>query len=206
MDLLIQGAEYFQKGGFVMYVLLLCSVFIVAVGVERAVYFSKADSGRRFAERFCRLMMNNKIDDAKALASSSKGDLAALLALAFDKMNDGSTNVMNMLEVQSGISLARFRTRLYYLNVLVTMAPLLGLLGTIAGMISAFSIFNLQEGQAIAITGGVGEALIATATGLCVAIVSLAIHSYFIQRIDRIVTDMEQSFSLVEGILGRGDK
>lgn len=206
MDLLIQGAEYFQKGGFVMYVLLLCSIFIVAVGVERAVYFSKADSGRRFAERFCRLMMNNKIDDAKALASSSKGDLADLLALAFDKMNDGSTNVMNMLEVQSGISLARFRTRLYYLNVLVTMAPLLGLLGTIAGMISAFSIFNLQEGQAIAITGGVGEALIATATGLCVAIVSLAIHSYFIQRIDRIVTDMEQSFSLVEGILGRGDK
>lgn len=206
MDLLIQGAEYFQKGGFVMYVLLLCSIFIVAVGVERAVYFSKADSGRRFAERFCRLMMNNKIDDAKALASSSKGDLADLLALAFDKMNDGSTNVMNMLEVQSGISLARFRTRLYYLNVLVTMAPLLGLLGTIAGMISAFSIFNLQEGQAIAITGGVGEALIATATGLCVAIVSLAVHSYFIQRIDRIVTDMEQSFSLVEGILGRGDK
>lgn len=206
MDLLIQGAGYFQKGGFVMYVLLLCSIFIVAVGVERAVYFSKADSGRRFAERFCRLMMNNKIDDAKALASSSKGDLANLLALAFDKMNDGSTNVMNMLEVQSGISLARFRTRLYYLNVLVTMAPLLGLLGTISGMISAFSIFNLQEGQAIAITGGVGEALIATATGLCVAIVSLAVHSYFIQRIDRIVTDMEQSFSLVEGILGRGDK
>lgn len=206
MDLLIQGAEYFQKGGFVMYVLLLCSIFIVAVGVERAVYFSKADSGRRFAERFCRLMMNNKIDDAKALASSSKGDLADLLALAFDKMNDGSANVMNMLEVQSGISLARFRTRLYYLNVLVTMAPLLGLLGTIAGMISAFSIFNLQEGQAIAITGGVGEALIATATGLCVAIVSLAVHSYFIQRIDRIVTDMEQSFSLFEGIAGRGDK
>lgn len=206
MDLLIQGAEYFQRGGFVMYVLLLCSIFIVAVGVERAFYFSKADSGRRFAERFCRLMMNRKIDEARSLAASSKGDLADLLALALDKMNDGSTNVMNMLEVQSGISLARFRTRLYYLNVLVTMAPLLGLLGTISGMISAFSIFNLQEGQAIAITGGVGEALIATATGLCVSIVSLAVHSYFIQRIDRIVTDMEQSFSLVEGILGRGDK
>ncbi len=206
MDLLVQGAEYFQKGGFVMYVLLLCSIFILAIGVERAIYFSKADSGRRFAQQFYHLMLNHKIDEAKALARSGKGDLANLLALAFDKMNDKNINVMNMLEIQSGISLARFRTRLYYLNVLVTMAPLLGLLGTIAGMISAFSIFNLQEGQAIAITGGVGEALIATATGLCVAIVSLAIHSYFIQRIDHIVTDMEQAFSLVEGILGRGDK
>lgn len=206
MDLLVQGAEYFQKGGFVMYVLLLCSVFIIAVGVERAIYFSKADSGRHFAQQFYHLMLNHKIDEAKALARSSKGDLANLLTLAFDKMDDKNINVMNMLEIQSGISLARFRTRLYYLNVLVTMAPLLGLLGTIAGMISAFSIFNIQEGQAIAITGGVGEALIATATGLCVAIASLAIHSYFIQRIDRIVTDMEQAFSLVEGILGRGDK
>ena len=53
--------------------------------------------------------------------------------------------------------------------------------------------------------GGVGEALIATATGLCVAIVSLAIHAYFVQRIDRIVTDMEQAFSLIEGYITRGE-
>ena len=78
-------------------------------------------------------------------------------------------------------------------------------MGTIIGMISAFSVFNLEEGQAIAITGGVGEALIATATGLCVAIVSLAIHAYFVQRIDRIVTDMEQVFSLIEGYITRGE-
>ena len=91
------------------------------------------------------------------------------------------------------------------MNVIVTMAPLLGLLGTISGMISAFSVFNIQEGQAHAITGGVGEALIATATGLCVAIVALAIHAYFMQRIDNIVTDMEQSFSLVEAHHNRGD-
>lgn len=112
---------------------------------------------------------------------------------------------MMLLEVQSGISISKFRERLYYLNVIVTMAPLLGLLGTIIGMISAFSVFNLEEGQAIAITGGVGEALIATATGLCVAIVSLAIHAYFVQRIDRIVTDMEQAFSLIEGYITRGE-
>lgn len=189
-----------------MYILLLCSVFIITVGVERFFYFSKADSGRKFADKFYRLMVNDKIDEAKNLVNNTKGDLAALLSFAFSKMNNKNINIMMMLEVQSGISLSKFRARLYYLNVIVTMAPLLGLLGTIVGMISAFSIFNLQEGQAIAITGGVGEALIATATGLCVAIISLAIHSYFVQRIDHIVTDMEQAFSLIEGLINRGDK
>ena len=151
-------------------------------------------------------MINNKIDEAKNLAANTKGDLASLISFAFNKMNTTHINLSTFLEVQSGISLSKFRARLYYLNVIVTMAPLLGLLGTIVGMISAFSIFNLQEGQAIAITGGVGEALIATATGLCVAILSLAIHAYFVQRIDRIVTDMEQAFSLLEDLFDRGDK
>lgn len=205
MDLLMQGVEYFHKGGLVMYILLICSIFIITIGVERLLYFMKADSGRSFAQNFYKLMINNKIEEARNLAQNSKGDLASLVDFAFNKMQNKNINLMMLLEVQSGISISKFRERLYYLNVIVTMAPLLGLLGTIIGMISAFSVFNLEEGQAIAITGGVGEALIATATGLCVAIVSLAIHAYFVQRIDRIVTDMEQAFSLIEGYITRGE-
>ena len=197
MDLLMQGVEYFHKGGLVMYILLICSIFIITIGIERLLYFMKADSGRAFAQNFYKLMINNKIEEARNLAS--------LVDFAFNKMQNKNINLMMLLEVQSGISISKFRERLYYLNVIVTMAPLLGLLGTIIGMISAFSVFNLEEGQAIAITGGVGEALIATATGLCVAIVSLAIHAYFVQRIDRIVTDMEQVFSLIEGYITRGE-
>ena len=200
MDLLMQGVEYFHKGGLVMYILLICSIFIITIGIERLLYFMKA-----FAQNFYKLMINNKIEEARNLAQNSKGDLASLVDFAFNKMQNKNINLMMLLEVQSGISISKFRERLYYLNVIVTMAPLLGLLGTIIGMISAFSVFNLEEGQAIAITGGVGEALIATATGLCVAIVSLAIHAYFVQRIDRIVTDMEQVFSLIEGYITRGE-
>lgn len=201
----MQGVEYFHKGGLVMYILLICSIFIITIGIERLLYFMKADSGRDFAQNFYKLMINNKIEEARNLAQNSKGDLAFLVDFAFNKMQNKNINLMMLLEVQSGISISKFRERLYYLNVIVTMAPLLGLLGTIIGMISAFSVFNLEEGQALAITGGVGEALIATATGLCVAIVSLAIHAYFVQRIDRIVTDMEQAFSLIEGYITRGE-
>lgn len=203
MGIIAQVIGYFHKGGFVMYILLLCSIFVISIGIERAIYFSKEDSGRKFADNFYQLMIAGKLAEAKTLAGKTKGALAALLNTGMGKMQKGIV-VTSFFEIQSGIALAKFRRRLYYLSVVVTMAPLLGLLGTISGMISSFSVFNLQDGQASTITGGVGEALIATAMGLCVAIISLVIHAYFSQRVDNIVTDMEQTFSLVEA--ARGDK
>lgn len=198
MDFLVQGVEFFHKGGFVMYILLLCSIFVVAIGVERGFYFKRSDSGRKFAENFCELMAEEKSSEAKKLADTTNGDLAGILYQAMIKQSKNNEKIGSYLEIQSGVALSKMRKRLYYLNVIVTMAPLLGLLGTISGMISAFSIFNLESGQAMAITGGVGEALIATAMGLCVAIIALAVHSYFAQRLENIVTDIEQCFSVVE--------
>ena len=78
------------------------------------------------------------------------------------------------------------------------MAPLMGLLGTISGMIESFSIFNLQAGQPMAITGGIGEALIATATGLLVAIFSLVVHTYFGQRMDVMLTLLEKTMNTLQ--------
>lgn len=144
------------------------------------------------------LMANEKLAEAIGLAQEARGDLADLLYTSMKKCTGTSKELSAYMEIQSGIAISKFRNRLYYLNVIVTMAPLLGLLGTISGMISAFSVFNLESGQASAITGGVGEALIAITMGLCVAIIALAVHAYFAQRIENIVTDMEQCFSLVE--------
>ena len=198
MDFIVQGVEFFHKGGFVMYILLICSIFVVTIGVERGFYFRRSDSGRKFAIEFCELMSEDNSSEAKKLADATNGDLADILYQAMGKQTKNQEKIASYLEIQSGIALSKMRKRLYYLNVIVTMAPLLGLLGTISGMISAFSIFNLESGQAMAITGGVGEALIATAMGLCVAIIALAVHSYFSQRLENVVTDMEQCFSVVE--------
>ncbi|WP_177504900.1 MotA/TolQ/ExbB proton channel family protein [Anaerosinus sp.] len=198
MDFIVQGVEFFHKGGFVMYILLICSIFVVTIGVERGFYFRRSDSGRKFAIEFCELMSEDNSSEAKKLADATNGDLADILYQAMGKQTKNQEKIASYLEIQSGIALSKMRKRLYYLNVIVTMAPLLGLLGTISGMISAFSIFNLESGQAMAITGGVGEALIATAMGLCVAIIALAVHSYFAQRLENVVTDMEQCFSVVE--------
>ncbi len=199
MDAILTGIEFFHKGGSIMYVLLLCSIFVVMIGIERAMYFSRMDTGRAFARAFYQCMANDDFAGARKLAEDYRGALANILFGAMKLVKTDSSRVSAYMEIQSGIALSKLRKRLYYLSVIVTMAPLLGLLGTISGMISAFSVFNLQSGQATAITGGVGEALIATAMGLCVAIIALAVHAYFTQRIESIVTDMEQCFSLVEG-------
>lgn len=199
MDAILTGIEFFHKGGSIMYVLLLCSIFVVTIGIERAMYFSRMDTGRAFARNFYQCMANDDFAGARKLAEDHRGALANILFGAMKLVKKDSSRVSPYMEIQSGIALSKLRKRLYYLSVIVTMAPLLGLLGTISGMISAFSVFNLQSGQATAITGGVGEALIATAMGLCVAIIALAVHAYFTQRIESIVTDMEQCFSLVEG-------
>lgn len=198
MELLTTGITFFQKGGIVMYVLLLCSLFVFSIGIERAMYFRRMDSGRAFARDFYLALANNKWQKAEQLADHARGALADILFAVITKKPEARKNPSAYMEIQSGIALAKMRKRLYYLSVIVTMAPLLGLLGTISGMITSFSVFNLESGQATAITGGVGEALIATAMGLCVAIVSLAVHAYFSQRIENIVTDMEQCFSMVE--------
>lgn len=196
MEYIVTGIEFFHKGGAVMYVLLLCSLLVAAVGVERALYYRQADSGREFARQFSQAAAAGHFETAASLVRDSSGVLAAVLWSAMSKASDAQA--VHYMDLQTGIELSRFRQRLYYLNVIVTMAPLLGLLGTISGMISSFSVFNVTAGQATAITGGAGEALIATAMGLCVAIAALTVHAYFTQRVENIVTDMELCCSLVE--------
>jgi len=198
MDFITQGIEFFRHGGIVMYFLLAASIFVVFIGIERTFYFSRMDAGRAFAHAFMLDVANAKFKDAVALTESRRGAIADILFSAIAKNSKNSRKMSSYMEIQSGIALSKLRKRLYYLSVIVTMAPLLGLLGTISGMISTFSVFNIEAGEPSAITGGVGEALIATAMGLCVAIIALSVHAYFSQRIENIVTDMEMCFSAAE--------
>ena len=196
MEAILQGFQLFQAGGPVRYLLLACSLFVGYIGIERALFYGNMDAGKAFAEQFYTQMKLRRCDQAQQLAAGAHGGLPLILQEVFQ--GQSGPDVKAFVEMQSGIFIAKLRNRLYYLSVIVTMAPLLGLLGSISGMIRAFSVLNIQSGQAIAITGGVGEALIATAFGLCVAILALAVHAYFTQRLDRIITDMELCFSALE--------
>lgn len=204
MESIKEAVEYFHKGGLVMWPLLLCSIIVVTIAIERYLYYKTADSGSLFTQEFCTLISKGDVVGAEQLASASAGECARIIRETMDLSGD-CTRHSAYMESQAGLVIAKLRNRLHYLGVIVTMSPLLGLLGTIIGMIGSFSIFNLQEGQPMAITGGIGEALIATASGLCVAILALCAHSYFAQRLDTSITNMEQCFSALLEAESRGD-
>ena len=195
---------YFHKGGLVMWPLLACSITVIAIAIERFIYYKSVDSGAVFAAHYCAAVRSGDFAVATELARKGSGQCAQMLA-DVAAIAGGKAEKSAFLESRAGIFMATLRDKLDYLGIIVTMSPLLGLLGTIVGMIGAFSIFNVEAGAPMAITGGIGEALIATATGLCVAILSLCAHSYFAHRMDNMITDMEQCFSaLLEAETRRG--
>lgn len=164
----MEGLTYFlhlfHSGGIVMYPLLALSIFTVAIAIERFCYYK---ANRKDSKRFF-----TGIAHGVSRRNSEK------------EMKDAFNEQMTVESVA-------FRRYLDYLSAIVTVAPLLGLLGTVTGMISTFSVLDNGAG-ASAITGGVGEALVATASGLCVAIIAFCVYTYFDHQLDTIVTDTEK--------------
>ena len=117
--------------------------------------------------------------------------LAQLVTEGLNAHQDGFA-VEPTLEAQAMRTVNVLQDRLSLLSTFVTLAPILGLLGTVVGMIDSFSVLDLSNGQPMAITSGVGEALVATAAGLCVATVALVLHAIFSRKVNLIVSDMEQ--------------
>lgn len=191
MEFISQTIMYFHKGGLVMYPLLFCSFAVFAIAIERFLFYRAADSGEKFADDYCALLKSNNLQAAADLALTTPGETSALV---FGAVQNAQTqdDLTDYLENGLAVFTAQLKNKLDYLSIIVTLSPLLGLLGTIVGMIGAFSIFNIQAGAPMAITGGIGEALIATATGLCVAIISLCFHAYFTHRMDNIITNAER--------------
>lgn len=189
----------FHQGGLVMYPLLLCSIIAVAILVERLRTYKKAKSNMAML----REEIPAHIHEREALLDICvrDGGVAAEMVYA-GAAQSGTPEQQNQRMQSAAVTIAgRLRSYLNYLETIVTLAPLLGLLGTVTGMISSFNVLSVADGQPFAITAGVGEALIATATGLCVAIIALVIHTYLVQVQDKLITDMEEMGNVYIGAL-----
>ena len=194
MNYFATGLDYFFKGGPVMYPLLLCSIAAIAICVERYLFFKKADSGREFTRQFCDYIEQDNWADAKALADSTRGEIAKL-ATIFMARHGNYEKLENFVGIKAPRAIDKFEQRLDYLNVIVALAPVLGLLGTITGMISSFNNFSKSE------------ALITTVFGLCISIVAICMYAYFNRRLAGITLNVEDmSNTLLEAIAKKLDK
>lgn len=182
----------FLKGGLVMWPLLACSIIAITILVERVRMYNAAKSDlNTLKAKVSELVPQGRWAELRDICEADGGVAAELVETAAAQPHDVDKQTQ-ALQGAAGAIAARLRAHLNYLETIVTLAPLLGLLGTVTGMIGSFSVLSVSNGEPFAITGGVGEALVATATGLCVAIIALIIHAYLVQREDSLVAEMEE--------------
>ena len=195
--------DLFQKGGPVMFVLLACSIAVAVIAIDRFRFYRQAGKGASdFVAKLPGLLQGGSLQQA-AEACRVENTAPAYIAELGIRAAAAGDDLTLALDTAYADMAMRLRERLNYLSMIVTMAPLLGLLGTISGMIESFSIFSVRAGEPLAITGGIGEALIATATGLCVAIFALIMHTYFVQRLDEMLAMLDKAAAAVQSSLKR---
>lgn len=188
------------KGGPVMIPLLACSMISLAVVLERCWFWWRA-GGATGADRAMELARAAKYDDAIEVAARSGSLVARVLAAGIERRESSATLAMEAAAAEELVGARRY---LAVLDTIITLSPLLGLLGTVTGMIGAFGVMASSGiNQPHAITGGVAEALIATATGLAVAIATLVPYNYFTTRVERTLDQIECVGSRFEALLAK---
>lgn len=193
MSLFTGVIDYFVKGGPVMYPLLLCSIVLVMLGVERYLFYRKADSGSAFVNRFTDLLENGRLEVARDYAAQSHGMAARMAGEVMEKGAHMPEKIEFFIAAKAERAVDKFEEYISYIAVIVTLSPVLGLLGTITGMIASFSALDQRAENPMAVTAGIGEALITTVFGLCISIVAVCIHTYFAQKLKIATLNIEET-------------
>jgi biopolymer transport protein ExbB len=199
--------HFIHGGGFVMYPLLALALAAVAVIVERLLAFRQYGViPPNLLRDVLSLVRAGQYDDAKQRCSQSSGPLAACLFVVLDHRHQPTREVERLVEETGQDYFIKLEMLLPVLDTTTTIAPLLGLLGTIVGMIGAFNAIALQthRGNTDSVLSGVGEALYATATGLIIAVICFMAYNYFAARLRTITAQTEQAATkLINAIVER---
>lgn len=179
MSFFSNAIDYFVRGGIFMWPLLVCSVLSIVIGCERILYYRKAFSSTDFVEKFCQLMRELKTEEAMKLAQGAQGNAAKLAEEMLSQDNNKlEGRYESMVYSKTDRYIDAWEKHIGYLEVIIGLSPMLGLLGTITGMINSFNALNDRMNNPLAVTAGIGEALITTVFGLCIAIMGMLIFAY----------------------------
>jgi len=193
--------EFFHKGGPIMWPILFTSVVALTVVLERLFFIVREKLRRQpeVVERMLSAIEHGESNSALKLGRGSRDFIARTLVYALSHEDK-----LNAVQRAAGRELQRYNRGLSLLDTAITVAPLLGLLGTVTGMIRSFSILGGAElGAPSAITGGIAEALIATAFGLGVAILALLPFNFLNAQLERARHEVSDAASQLEAHVKR---
>jgi biopolymer transport protein ExbB len=199
MDLFIKGKE-------IMWPIILLSFVAITVVIERLFFIVRENASREHevVEKMLEAVERNDIDSALAIGKKSKDFIARILTYS---LSNRQYSMSNAFVRASGQELARFQQGMATLDTCITAAPLLGLLGTVTGMMRTFGALGTGDIGAAAgqITGGVAEALIATACGLAIAIMGLLPFNYLNARAEQAKQDVSDASHALEILIKKSE-
>jgi biopolymer transport protein ExbB len=190
---LMQGVRWFQRGGPVMYPILACSIIGLAVFLERLAFLRRKHLlPARFVRHVTHAWQRGEFEAAWRLCQQYDVPLARILRAGLLKWKAGPQEMERAIEASGAHEAAVLGANLRFLGAISNIAPMLGFLGTVTGLISAFNVIALHgTGDPKLLADGVSEALITTEFGLFVGIPALGAYHYLRGKVDRLVHEME---------------
>jgi biopolymer transport protein ExbB len=197
--------ELIKAGGIIMIPIVLCSVLALAIIIERFwTLRASRIAPKKTSNEVWHWIKNKELSSKKLRALKESSPLGRIMAVGLANAKHGRDVMKESIEQEASQIVHDMERFLTALGTVSVVAPLLGLLGTVFGMIEVFAAIQLEgTGNAGVLAGGISEALLTTAAGLSVAIPALIFHRYFLRRVDEIVINMEQeAIRLIEVVHG----
>jgi len=194
--------ERFIEGGAVfMGIVLLCLILGLAVAIERIIFLNLATTNtKKLAKDVEDALASGGVEAAKEVCRNTKGPVASIFYQGLDRADEGIDSAEKAVIAYGGVQMGQLEKNISWLSLFIAIAPMLGFMGTVIGMIQAFDKISAAGGlDASLIAGDIKVALLTTVFGLIVAIILQIFYNYIIAKVDSIVNDMEDaSITLVD--------
>ena len=186
--------DLFNDGGWAMWPIAFLLVFGVAIALERLYTLSQAAiDAAGFFEQLEHTMRSGGVKQAAQLCSETRGPVASVLHTGLLRMHRGVDNVEKAIENAGAVQMTFLERGMVWLSTVANLAPMVGFLGPVSGMIGAFQAIKVAgDVEPSLVAGGISEALITTAAGLVVGIIIQFCYNFFSSRIDKIIADMQE--------------
>ena len=200
--------HYLEVGGPILWILVIISIGAFAVVLERIVFFARNEKnvGSNFRDEILSLVANKKIDEAIALCDTKKSCVASAVKKFLQKAPRG-IDVQDYEFILKEITIKEtspYESRLNLLASVISISPMLGLLGTVTGMIRAFTnISKYGTGDTAIVADGIAEALLTTAAGLMIAIPVIVVYNYLNRRLEKMENEIDDVVTNIINIFRR---
>jgi len=193
--------RFIEGGPSFMGIVLICLILGLAIAIERIIFLNLATTNtKRLTEGVEEALSSCGVDAAKEYCRNTKGPVASIFYQGLDRMDEGVESAEKAVVAYGGVQMGQLEKNVSWISLFIALAPMLGFMGTVIGMIQAFDkIEAAGDMQPSLVAGCIKVALLTTVFGLVVAIILQVFYNYIVAKIDSIVNDMEDaSITLID--------